>query len=88
MIVTIPAGITNVDVTIPGEQYDITATYTLPAGVGPFPLVVMSHGFLAERNQRGGFTALAVALAERGIASLRMDFAAAAIPRRISSITI
>ena len=63
------------DVTIPGEQYDITATYTLPAGEGPFPLVVMSHGFLAERNQRGGFTALAVALAERGIASLRMDFA-------------
>jgi len=75
MIVNIPADVVNKDIIIETPRYEITATYTLPEGEGPFPLVIMSHGFLGGRNQRGGFAAIAVELAHQGIASIRMDFA-------------
>lgn len=50
------------------------ATVALPRGDGPFPLVVLAHGYGGERNQGSGFIALAEALAKRGVASLRIDF--------------
>lgn len=53
----------------------IAATLNLPEGEGPFPGVLMLHGFGSVRDEVGGmYAAEAAALAERGIASLRIDF--------------
>lgn len=53
----------------------IAATLTLPDGDGPFPAVLMLHGLGSSRNEVGNiFVDAADALAERGIASLRLDF--------------
>ncbi len=53
----------------------IAATLNLPEGEGPFPAVLMLHGFGSARDEVGNMYAdEAVALAERGIASLRIDF--------------
>ena len=46
---------------------------TQPAG--GWPLVVFLHSFEGERNEQGGFATIAHELAERGIASIRMDMA-------------
>ncbi len=40
----------------------------------PAPLVIMAHGHGGTRHEAGGFTAVADALATRGIYSIRMDF--------------
>lgn len=59
-----------------GRYYQIPAVLTLPSGEYPAPGVVMLHGTGADKNEVGGlYTKLAVALAEQGIASLRIDFA-------------
>lgn len=53
----------------------IAATLNLPEGEGPFPAVLMLHGFGSSRDEVGNMYAdEAAALAERGIASLRIDF--------------
>lgn len=54
----------------------IHGTFTRPAGDGrAVPAVLMLHGFASQRDEVGGLYArLADALAERGIASLRIDF--------------
>ncbi len=54
---------------------EIPATVTLPEGEGPFPLVVMAHGHAGDRQVNGAFRDIAKALADAGIASIRMDFA-------------
>jgi len=59
-------------VTLDGE---IAGTIAKPAGDGPFATVLMLHGFASSRDEVGGmYQRLAAALAERGIASLRIDF--------------
>jgi pimeloyl-ACP methyl ester carboxylesterase len=53
----------------------IAATLNLPGGEGPFPAVLMLHGFGSSRDEVGNMYAdAAAALADAGIASLRIDF--------------
>ncbi|WP_417588038.1 alpha/beta hydrolase family protein [Pararhodobacter oceanensis] len=56
-------------------QDGIAATLNMPEGEGPFPAILMLHGFGSSRDEVGGMFAMeAAALAEAGIASLRIDF--------------
>jgi len=53
----------------------ISATLVQPAGDGPFPAVLMLHGFGSSKDEVGNmYLNLAAALGEQGIASLRIDF--------------
>lgn len=53
----------------------IAATFNLPDGATLAPVVLMLHGFGSSRDEVGGMYAReAAALAEQGIASLRIDF--------------
>ena len=53
----------------------VAATLSMPDGAGPFPAVLMLHGFGSSRDEVGGmYAAEAAALASAGIASLRIDF--------------
>ena len=53
----------------------VAATLSMPDGEGPFPGVLMLHGFGSSRDEVGGMYATeAAALAEAGIASLHIDF--------------
>ncbi len=53
----------------------VRGTFVHPAASAPTPAVLMLHGFASQRDEVGGmFARLAAALAERGIASLRIDF--------------
>lgn len=54
--------------------HEIPATVTIPAGEGPFPAVVILPGTGNDRKAFGLFTMLAAELAERGIASIAIDF--------------
>lgn len=56
-------------------DHGIAATLNLPDGLGPFPAVLMLHGLGSSRDEVGGiFAYAALALADAGIASLRIDF--------------
>lgn len=61
-------------VLIPSRGVAVPAILTLPLCEGKLPLVVMAHGHGGSKEENGGFTAIAEALAARGIASVRMDF--------------
>jgi dienelactone hydrolase len=65
------------DVAIPAGDHDIPGTFTYPtAAVRPVPAVLMLHGFGSFKDEVGDMYArVADDLAERGIASLRIDFA-------------
>ncbi len=68
--------IRSVDTTYLSRDVAVTATIVTPAvadGV-PVPLVVMAHGHGGSRQEGGGFQQVAEAMAQRGIASIRMDF--------------
>lgn len=53
----------------------VVGTLVLPSSDAPVPAVLMLHGFASQRNEVGDmYTRLAASLAERGIASLRIDF--------------
>ncbi|WP_374965406.1 alpha/beta hydrolase family protein [Lysinibacillus sp. RS5] len=67
--------IVSTDVTVENEGRKIPATLVLPKGEGPFPLVVINHGFAGNRHEGEGLKAIAQSLAESGISSIRMDFA-------------
>ncbi len=67
---------TVVDTTISSRGVEIPVTFVGPAEQGEqrYPLVVMAHGHGGSRNEAGGYQQLAEALADHGIASIRMDF--------------
>ena len=62
------------EVTVTNGARAVPATVVLPDGDGPFPAVVMNHGHGGGRQEGGGFERLAKALADAGIATIRMDF--------------
>ncbi len=64
-------------VSIPSDDYQIPGVLALPTtGQGPFPAVLMLHGYGSEKNEVGAmYSRLAEALAAQGIGSLRVDFA-------------
>ena len=64
------------DLWIESRGVDIPVTLVMPDDTdsGEFPLVVLAHGHGGTRHENGGFTQLASMLAEKGIASIRMDF--------------
>lgn len=66
---------TSTDITVMNGARAVPATVVLPDGEGPFPAVVMNHGHGGGRQEGGGFGRLAKALADAGIATIRMDFA-------------
>jgi len=68
---------TETPVAIPSNDYDIVGTFTLPADAeGPVPAVLMLHGYGSLADEVGDmYGRLAEALAEKGIGSLRIDFA-------------
>lgn len=63
----------STDLAYESRGVQVPATMVLPQGEGPFPLVVMAHGFGGQRRDEGS-TAIASALAAQGIATIRMDF--------------
>lgn len=62
------------EVTVMNGARAVPATVVVPEGEGPFPAVVMNHGHGGGRQEGGGFTRLAKALADAGILTIRMDF--------------
>lgn len=61
--------------TIVTLDHGIVGTLSVPEGGASGPAVVMLHGFASSRDEIGGiFAAQAAALAQAGIASLRIDF--------------
>jgi dienelactone hydrolase len=66
------------DLTFGSPEWPLPATLTMPAGAGPFPVVILVHGSGPnDRDETIGpnrpFKDLALGLASRGIAVLRYD---------------
>lgn len=62
------------NISINNDDRVIPATVISPAGDGPYPAVVMNHGHGGSKEENGGFTDLAISLANKGILTIRMDF--------------
>lgn len=73
---TVVETITMEAVSIPSSSgsYDIPAIVTMPAGDGPFPFVVMCHGWAGNKDEGHGFGFIARQLALEGVGTIRMDF--------------
>lgn len=57
------------------EDHDIPMIVTYPEGEGPFPCMLLLHGFMSYKEGDGYmFAKTAVKFAEEGIASARIDF--------------
>lgn len=69
-----PFGFKVSAVMVPSRGVNIPAILTVPIREGEVPFVVMAHGHGGSKEENGGFTAIAEALAARGVASIRMDF--------------
>lgn len=60
---------------IPCEDHDIPMVIAYPQGDGPFPCMLLLHGFMSYKEGDGYlFTKTAEKIAEAGIASARIDF--------------
>lgn len=73
-----PSAFKEEDLTIGSPEWPLPATLTLPAGAGPFPVVILVHGSGPnDRDETIGpnrpFKDLALGLASRGVAVLRYD---------------
>lgn len=68
------ASFTASEVSIPSRGVSVPGILTVPEAKGRVPLVVMAHGHGGSKEEAGGFTAIAEALARNGIASIRVDF--------------
>ncbi|MDD3863164.1 MAG: alpha/beta fold hydrolase [Eubacteriales bacterium] len=63
-------------ITIRNERYKIPAVFTHPDAKGKYPAVILCHGTCSDKDEAGSlFVALAEALLQNGIASIRFDFA-------------
>ena len=60
--------------TIESRGVEVPATLVTPDGLDEYPLVFLAHGHGGSRDECYGYPAIAAALAEQGIASLRVDF--------------
>ena len=61
---------------IPQESYSVPGIFRLPATSAAVPALLLLHGTASQKNEVGNlYRRLAGALASRGIASLRIDFA-------------
>ncbi|MCL2270018.1 MAG: acetylxylan esterase, partial [Treponema sp.] len=68
-------GYSESKIMIDGVDHQIPAVVTLPGGKGPFPAVVMLHGYGSNKDEAGnGYMLLAPEFAKNGIASIRIDF--------------
>jgi len=74
-----PYQVTSIELQLASRGTQIPATVAMPVGKAheKFPLVVIHHGHGGGRNENGGLTRVADALAKAGIMSIRMDFAGA-----------
>ncbi|MFM2281840.1 MAG: hypothetical protein RLZZ444_4071 [Pseudomonadota bacterium] len=73
LMFTLPAKAADQSLVLEGG---IAATLNMPDHVDPVPAVLMLHGFGSSRNEVGDmYKHAAAALAQKGIASLRIDFA-------------
>lgn len=62
------------DVVYQSNGADVYATVTMPKDSKNVPYVLICHGHGGTRSENGGLDAIAEALAEKGIASIRMDY--------------
>lgn len=71
--------VSSVELSLASRGIQIPATVVSPVGKKNerFPLVVIHHGHGGGRNENGGLTRVADALAKAGIMSIRFDFAGA-----------
>lgn len=74
-------GVTETVVNIDHMGQNIVGTLAMPDGEGPFPIVLLLHGFTGQRHElpvvgteEFMYSRTARSLAERGYASLRIDF--------------
>ena len=63
-------------ITVQSRGIEVPATFVHPVSDrgAKIPLVVMAHGHGGTRDEAGGFLSVATALADQGIASIRVDF--------------
>ena len=62
------------DVVYQSNGVDVYATVTTPKDSKNVPYVLICHGHGGSRSENGGLDSMAEALAEKGIASIRMDY--------------
>ena len=62
------------DVIYQSGNVDVYATVNMPLNKENVPYVVICHGHGGSRSENGGLDAIAQGLAEKGIASIRMDY--------------
>ncbi len=62
------------DVIYESGGVEVHATVTMPVNNEKVPYVIICHGHGGSRSENGGLNAIAQELAEKGIASIRMDY--------------
>ncbi len=62
------------DVIYESGGVEVHATVTMPVNNEKVPYVIICHGHGGSRSENGGLDAIARGLAEKGIASIRMDY--------------
>jgi len=87
-----PSAYTETEITVgAGTSWPLPGTLTMPAGAGPFPLVVLVHGSGAnDRDESVGsnktFKDLALGLASQGVAVLRYEKRTRQYPGKLAAV--